>query len=425
MMASTREDQDLGAVTAPARGRLRELLDQPIATFWILLAATGALVGIGLMMVLSASSVFDFTQSGSSFGTARGQLIALAATIPLAVVALLLPPAGWRRLAYLVMFVALGSQFLPLVPGLGVSAGGNSGWISLGFTTLQPAEFAKLGLALWLGFVIGHQRQRLSTWKGFLLPVIGFLGMLGVIMISSEDLGTAMIVVLLGLGAFFAAGTPLRMLTGMVSVLAAGVLFFVLTSPNRMHRIQSLLVGADDPAHDPMGTHWQTNHGLFALASGGWTGKGLGASREKWGWLPAAHNDYIFAIIGEELGFIGTLLVVLLFALLAYGMFRLIARSQDMFIKVTTAAVLTWVVGQAAINIGVVANLLPVIGVPLPLVSAGGSALMSTCLALAMVMSFALHEAGGRAALTGYLSRARGAVDISARRARKRESTPS
>jgi cell division protein FtsW len=167
-----------------------------------------------------------------------------------------------------------------------------------------------------------------------------------------------------------------------------------LTSVNRMGRIQSWLAGCTDP-----NKCFQTIHGQYALADGGWWGVGLGASREKWMWLPEAHNDFIFAIIGEELGLPGTLVVIALFGLLAFACFRLVLRSKDFFVRVATAGVMVWILAQAVINIGSVIGLLPVIGVPLPLVSSGGSALMATMFALGMLLSFARNEPGCREAL--------------------------
>jgi cell division protein FtsW len=163
-----------------------------------------------------------------------------------------------------------------------------------------------------------------------------------------------------------------------------------------MNRIHSWIGGG---CTDPNGACWQTIHGQYALADGGWWGVGLGASREKWQWLPEAHNDFIFAIIGEELGLPGTLVVIGLFAVIAVACYRLVLRSDDFFTRVATAGVMVWILGQAVINIGAVIGLLPVIGVPLPLVSSGGSALVTTLFALGMLVSFARNEPGCREAL--------------------------
>ena len=209
---------------------------------------------------------------------------------------------------------------------------------------------------------------------------------------------------------------PWRHFLGALAMIGAVVALMVVTSANRMARVRAMLTGSDSAEMDPLGQHWQSNHGLYALASGGWFGVGLGASREKWSWLPEAHNDFIFAIIGEELGLLGSVVVLLLFAALGYGLVRIIMRSRDRFVQTSTAAVFMWLVGQAAVNIGVVAGVLPVIGVPLPLVSYGGSALLATLIAIGMVLSFARAEEGAREAMRAQSNRVRSSLAVLARR---------
>src|SRR5699024_1694037 len=169
---------------------------------------------------------------------------------------------------------------------------------------------------------------------------------------------------------------------------------------NRLQRVVASLTGHEDAsADDLLGTHWQSSHGEYALASGGFFGVGLRASREKWSWLPEAHTDFIFAIIGEELGLAGTLLVIALFVALAWGLLRVSLRARDPLMRVTTMAVFMWIIGQAAVNISVVVKVLPVIGVPLPFVSYGGSALVANLLAAGVVLAFARQEPGAKEAL--------------------------
>jgi cell division protein FtsW len=175
------------------------------------------------------------------------------------------------------------------------------------------------------------------------------------------------------------------------------VALLIVTQAHRMGRLRTWLSGAE--CTDIYGACLQTLHSQWALATGGWWGVGLGASRQKWSWLPEAHNDFIFAIIGEELGLAGTLAVLALFALLGFGLFRLVLASDDMFVKVATGGVLVWILGQAVVNVGAVIGTLPVIGVPLPLVSSGGSALMTTLIALGMVLGFARRVPGAPEAL--------------------------
>ena len=217
-------------------------------------------------------------------------------------------------------------------------------------------------------------------------------------MLAGHDLGTALILMALVGTVLFIAGAPLRIFVSSLGAAAVLVNILVTTSGNRMGRISTWASGCAG-VKDYQSVCWQTVHGEWALASGGWWGVGLGASREKWGLLPEAHNDFIFAVIGEELGLVGTLAVLALFVVLGLGLFRVVLRSDDLFIKIATGGVLTWVLGQAVINIGAVIGLLPVVGVPLPLVSSGGSALVMTMVALGMVIGFARREAGAQEAL--------------------------
>jgi cell division protein FtsW len=212
--------------------------------------------------------------------------------------------------------------------------------------------------------------------------------------LGGGDLGTGLVLLAIIGGMLFVAGVPARMFLVAGGAAAGLAMTMALTSAYRMDRIHKWLVGCNDPDKC-----FQTIHGQYALADGGWWGVGLGASREKWSWLPAAHNDFIFAIIGEELGLPGTLVIIGLFGLLAFACYRLVLGTDDFFIRVATAGVLVWVVAQALINMGAVIGLLPVIGVPLPLVSSGGSALMATLFALGMLLSFARNEPACREAL--------------------------
>jgi cell division protein FtsW len=215
--------------------------------------------------------------------------------------------------------------------------------------------------------------------------------------LAGRDLGTAMILLLVLCALLFGAGAPLRMFLSAGTVMAGLVALLVLQSTNRMERVTAWIGGT---CTDRLGTCLQPIHGKYALADGGWWGVGLGGSREKWSWLPEAHNDFIFAIIGEELGLPGTLVVLGLFLLLAYACLRLVTRTDDLFVRVATAGAMAWLLGQMMINVGAVIGLLPVVGVPLPLLSSGGSALITSMVALGMLMSFARSEPGAKEALT-------------------------
>jgi cell division protein FtsW len=380
---------------------LGERFDSPVTTYYLLLGATAMLVVIGLVMVLSASSVTSLRQTNSSYTVFFGQLRFAVLGVIGAAVASRIPVRTWKRLAVPLLGGSILLQMLVFSP-LGVNVNGNRNWIAVGGLQVQPSEFAKIGLVLFGATVLAKKRRKLAEFMHAVVPLICPAGgLLLLLVLMGHDLGTALVLLSILGGMLFASGVPTRMfaIAGGSAVVLAGAM--VVTSGNRMGRISTWLAGA---CSDPNGTGFQTCHGLYALADGGWWGVGLGASREKWQWLPEAHNDFIFSIIGEELGLPGTLAVMGLFAVLALACYRLVARTDDFFIRIASAGVMVWILVQAIINIGSVIGALPVIGVPLPLVSAGGSALVTTLFGLGMLVSFARNEPGCRDALSTRVS---------------------
>ena len=380
---------------------LGERFDSPVTTYYLLLGATAMLVVIGLVMVLSASSVTSLRQTNSSYTVFFGQLRFAVLGVIGAAVASRIPVRTWKRFAVPLLGGSILLQMLVFSP-LGVNVNGNRNWIAVGGLQVQPSEFAKIGLVLFGATVLAKKRRKLAEFTHAVVPLICPAGgLLLLLVLMGHDLGTALVLLSILGGMLFASGVPTRMfaIAGGSAVVLTGAM--VLTSGNRMGRISTWLAGA---CSDPNGTGFQTCHGLYALADGGWWGVGLGASREKWQWLPEAHNDFIFSIIGEELGLPGTLAVMGLFAVLALACYRLVARTDDFFIRIASAGVMVWILVQAIINIGSVIGALPVIGVPLPLVSAGGSALVTTLFGLGMLISFARSEPGCREALSTRVS---------------------
>jgi len=372
-----------------------ERLESPVTTYYLLLSATAMLVVIGLVMVLSASSVKSYQDTNSSYTVFLKQLQFAVAGVIAALVATRIPLTTWKRVSVPLMAAAIFLQALVFVPGLGVSVNGNRNWINIAGQQVQPSEFAKVALVLFGATVLTKKRRKLGEFMHAAVPLVFPAGgLLLLLVLGGGDLGTGLVLLAIIGGLLFAAGVPARMflVAGAGSVVLAAAM--ALTSANRMGRINSWLVGCTDP-----NKCFQTIHGQYALADGGWWGVGLGASREKWSWLPEAQNDFIFAIIGEELGLPGTLVIIGLFGMLAFACYRLVLRSDDFFVRVATAGVMVWILGQAMINIGAVIGLLPVIGVPLPLVSSGGSALVTTLFGLGMLLSFARNEPGCREAL--------------------------
>ncbi len=379
-------------------GGLTARLDSPVTSYYVLLSVAVVLVVIGLIMVLSASSVKSLVQTDNAtpYVFFRKQLqFAVMGGIAM-VIASRLSLRTWKALSVPILLGALGLQLLVFTP-LGVTVNGNRNWLALGPITVQPAEFAKIGLVLVGATVLAAKRRSLGRLRHvvvpFLFPVV--TGTLGLVLLG-HDLGTVMVMGGVVAALLFAAGVPRRFFVYGGTVFTAMAVALVVTSPNRLARFDVWL-GKDT---NPYGAYRQPLHGRYALADGGWWGVGLGASREKWQWLPEAHNDFIFAILGEELGLPGTLVLLGLFCVLTLACYRVVVRSNDLFVRIATAGVMAWIVCQAIINIGAVIGLLPVIGVPLPLVSYGGSSLMTTMFALGMLLSFARQEPGCAEALS-------------------------
>ena len=387
-------------VTPRERGAALGQWNSALTSYYLLAGASALLLTIGLVMVLSSSSIdalaatADDPGGPSPYGIFLDQARYALIGLPFAWVATRLPVAFYKKIAWPALLVALGLQLLVFSP-LGYAVGGNRNWLDLRVLTIQPSELVKLALAVWLGAVLARKRHLLGQWLHVLVPgVLVALGAIGLVLLG-HDLGTAIVLLILVTGALFVAGVPARMFVVAGAVAVPVIWQITQLSDSRIVRITAFFSADCDQQREC----YQTTRGLYALASGGWTGQGLGESREKWSYLPERHNDFIYAILGEELGLLGAVLVLALIGVLAVAMTRVIRRHTDPFVQVTTAAITAWVVGQALINIGVVIGLLPVIGVPLPLVSAGGSALITTMIALGIVLSFARTEPGAAEAL--------------------------
>jgi cell division protein FtsW len=395
----------VSSATAPARasshsttrvGGWLARFDSPVTTYYLLVCVTVALVVFGLIMVLSASSIVSIDKTRSAYTIFLSQAVFAALGAVALVIASRMPVGAWRRLALPILVVGLVLQLLVLSP-LGHAAGGNQNWIRVGPITVQPSEIMKLGLVLTGGLILAAKRKHLHSLSHVVVPYLVPLAALSIGAVAlGHDLGTVLILGAIVAGVLFAAGIPLRWFAFAGVPFVAMTLAFVVTSPNRLGRFDVWL-GRDT---NEFGAARQPIHGRYALADGGWFGLGLGASREKWGLLSEPHNDFIFAIIGEELGLPGTIAILLLFAGLVLACYRLVTRTDDLFVRIATAGVMTWIIVQALINIGAVIGLLPVIGVPLPLVSSGGSSLITSLFALGILLSFARAEPGCAEALS-------------------------
>jgi cell division protein FtsW len=290
--------------------------------------------------------------------------------------------AWWQALAW-IGFGATALLQLVVVLGAGSSRGGNTNWLEIGQFTIQPSEFLKVGLALWLGTVLAIKKDKLGSWLELAVPaLLGVAVGVGIVLLG-HDAGTATVIALFAAGTLVVAGVPWRRLL-VIGVLLGGVgTLAVMADEGRRGRVQALF----DTSLGTISTDsWQTGQAAYALAEGGLFGRGLGASREKWAWLSQADSDFIFAIIGEELGLVGCLIVLVLFAVLIIGLFQVVRLHPDRFAQITVGAIACWLSAQAIINIGMVLQVLPVIGVPLPFVSSGGSALLASMAAIGCVL---------------------------------------
>ncbi|AXE85278.1 putative lipid II flippase FtsW [Streptomyces sp. Go-475] len=379
--------------------RARRGWDRPLTAYYLILGGSLLITVLGLVMVYSASQITALQMSlpGSYFF--RKQMLAALIGAGLLFAASRMPVKLHRALAYPILAGAVFLMALVQIPGIGVSVNGNQNWIALGGSfQIQPSEFGKLALVLWGADLLARKQDKrlLTQWKHMLVPLVPAAFMLlGLIMIGG-DMGTAIILTAILFGLLWLAGAPTRLFIGVLSIAAVLGTILITSSSNRMARLQCL--GATEPQSGPVDC-WQAVHGIYALASGGIFGSGLGASVEKWGQLPEAHTDFIFAVTGEELGLAGTLSVLALFAALGYAGIRVAGRTEDPFVRYAAGGVTTWITAQAVINIGAVLGLLPIAGVPLPLFSYGGSALLPTMFAIGLLIAFARDEPAARAAL--------------------------
>jgi len=351
--------------------------------FYMLLGLTAVVTLLGLAMVASASSVDAFKSTANAADTViRQGGFALIGAVAL-VVASNLPLAIYKRFALLFLWGTLGLQLLTVLFGNEIN--GNRNWLDLGFTSIQPSEFLKLGLviafSLMLSELTGDELYDQQIWKrvfvysGAALVMVVYFG---------KDMGTGVVMVITLAGLFLFAGMKLRSWLGLMGLVAFGAFALVMMSGSRRARFAAWL---NPTEADPMGVNWQFEKGTWALAQGGIFGSGLGRSRMKWSWIPEVQNDFIFAIIGEELGLIGALFVILLFCALAVTMFMIAKNQTNAFSRNIVATVMVWISMQAFINIGVVLGLFPVLGVPLPLISAGGSSLIITLASIGVVLA--------------------------------------
>lgn len=360
----------------------------------LLVGSTVFLTSGGLIMVLSASSISAYTQYGSSFVFFERQ----AAYAGVGALALLLTSRMryevWQRLAVPFLALTVGLLALVLHSSSGVEAYGASRWIALGPITIQPSEVAKLALIVFAATVLARKWGRLDEIAHLALPLVPVTVLVAGMIMAQPDLGTTLILVGCLFLLLFAAGVKLRYLIVSATVSGAVGLALIFSEGYRRTRFLSFL----HPSADPLGAGYQLKQSLIALGSGGWFGVGLGASRQKWMYVPNAHTDFIFSILGEELGLVGELVVLAAFGVLIYSGIRIAVRAPDVFGRLLAAGIVSWFGLQIVLNLGAVTGLLPITGVPLPMLSYGGSSLVASLAAVGILVNVARAPArAGRA----------------------------
>lgn len=371
--------------------------DSPVRVFYALVISTSALAVLGLVMVFSASSIHAINTKGYAFAIAMKQFGFMVVGIFAAIRLSQAPIETWQKIAKLGLTISIAITAILYIPGVGKVVHGNRNWIDFKIFDVQPSEFAKFFLILWASLLISRKESegkfRFSI-VGLIVP--GFAVVLGIILIEG-DLGTASVLAGILAALLFISGIDLKIFGRLATFGLAGLAVLIVTQPYRMRRLTSFIAPFAEENYKTVS--WQPAHSLLGMATGGLFGVGLGGSRQKWGNLPEAHTDFIYSVIGEELGLFGTTLVLALFIVLVYTIFKIALRAPDAFTRNVCVGIGSWIAIQAILNIGMAISVLPVIGITLPLVSYGGSALLSLLLAISFVLGAALRDKAVSSAL--------------------------
>src|SRR4051794_16006968 len=366
-----------------------------MTSFHLVIAVAALLVTLGLIMVLSASGVHSYDEDGSPWAIFAKQVLWTVVGLFAFYLALRMPVNVMRKLAFPGFALTIVMLVLVLIPGIGREANGSRGWFVIAGFSMQPSELAKIAFAIWGAHLLASRRLERASVREMLFPLVPGAMVALLLIVLQPDLGQTVSLGIILLGLLWYAGLPLRVFLSSLAavIVAAGIL--AMSEGYRSDRVQSWL----NPGADMQGSGYQAKQARFALANGGIFGDGLGQGMAKWNYLPNAHNDFIFAIIGEELGFIGAVGLLALFGLFAYTGMRIARRSADPFLRLLTATTTLWILGQVFINVGYVVGLLPVTGLQLPLISAGGTATATTLLMMGVITNAARHEPEAVAAL--------------------------
>jgi cell division protein FtsW len=377
----------------------RELVARPLTPYYLIIGITALLLCLGLVMVLSTASVMDLEYGKSPYSDFARQLIGVVIGVPLMWLAARASPRLFRAAAYPLVAVAILGLLLTLIHGVGAAENGATRWIQIGSFQFQPSEIAKLALAIWGADLLARKERLglLKDWRHMLVPLLPGTAILALLVMVGDDLGTTSILLVIFLTLLWIAGTPSRVFAGMLILMGLVGTLLIMTAGYRAARITDFFSATANA--NPLGTNMQSIQGRYALGSGGVFGVGVGSGGGKWGWVPEDTTDFIFAIIGEEFGLVGTLCVTALYGALAYAGLRVARTAPDMFGRLVSAAITAWIVLEAVINIGAVIGVIPITGVPLPLVSYGLSSLLVTMVALGILLSFARRAPGAEEAL--------------------------
>ena len=374
------------------RQKYSNYLQRADAPYYLMIGALTFLSALGIVMVLSASSVVSLQQSGSTYSIFFKQLLFFAVSIAILLLVSHWKTQIWDRVTRLSLLLSISVLCLPLVPGLKLTVNGNTNWIHFGGFTLQPSEFAKIGLILWCA---GQLRkfdetvEHRSALRHISFVLVGTVPVLALIL-KGGDLGTTVIILGIISTMLFVSGLPVRHFIVLGALAVLGVVGMVAVAPYRLHRFAAVLNPFAPSVYKLAG--WQPAHSVMGLASGGLFGVGLGASRQKWGNLSEAHTDFIFSVVGEELGLLGTLVVLFLYAALIYGIFRTAMQTKDLFARYACAGIGAWLMMQVIVNIGSDIGVLPVVGVTLPFISYGGSSLIANFLGIGYVLNVSRRD---------------------------------
>lgn len=377
------------------RARFGAWLSRPMTSFHLVIACAALLITLGLTMVLSASGVHSYDEDGSPWTIFAKQVLWTIIGLFAFYVALRLPISFIRRMALPAFIVSLVLIALVLIPGVGHLSNGARGWFVVAGFSMQPSELTKIAFAIWGSHLLATRRMQHAGLKELLFPLVPAAVLALGLIVAEPDLGQTVSVGIVLLGLLWYAGLSLKIFaTSLLAAVGAAAMLAV-SAGYRSDRVRAWL----DPDSDLLGIGYQSRQAKYALANGGMFGDGLGQGTAKFNYLPNAHNDFIFAIIGEELGFVGAVGMLCLFGLFAYTGMRIARRSVDPFLRLLTATTTLWVVGQVFINVGYVLGLLPVTGIQLPLISAGGTATATTLLLIGLIANAARHEPEAVAAL--------------------------